>query len=143
MTNIQLLVVLQKMNNVFIKVLGKDLEERGMIASVFSILTYLNQVEKAKIQKLGEVAVITSGTITHVVNKLIKQNFIVKTQDMNDKRVYWIRITELGRTELLKVQDEHMKFLNELLSDFTEEEKLQFIEQIKYFCKTIEKKVRP
>jgi len=111
-----------------------------MSASAYPILVYLNQVGRSKIQKLGEVAVITSGSITHMVNKLIKQGYVIKVQDEDDKRIFWIEITEFGRSEFTKVHTEHVKYLDELLSDFTEEEKDIFIEQVKYFGKTIEKK---
>ncbi len=139
-TNIKLMVVFSKLGNTFMNSLYKNLEELGMNPSAYTMLAHLNEVGRAKTQKLGEVAVITSGTITHMVNKLVKQGFVIKVQDDTDKRIFWIEITTAGKDAFNRVHLEHMKYLDALLSDFSEAEKLAFIEQIKYFGKTIEKK---
>jgi DNA-binding MarR family transcriptional regulator len=140
-TNVKLMVVFGKMVRVFQESLGKNLEELGMPFSLYPILAHLNEVERAKTQKLGEVAVITSGTITHSVNKLIQLGYVEKVQDEKDKRVFWVQITEVGRHTFLDVHKKHMTYLDQLLKDFSEADKLALIEQIKYFGKGIETKL--
>lgn len=139
-TNVKLMVVLNKLNYAFLNSLSKDLEKQGIQASMYPMLAHLNEVKRAKTQKLGEVAVITSGTITHTVNKMVRLNYVKKVQDEEDKRVFWVEITDTGREAFARVHKEHMKFLNTLLEDFSEAEKLDFIEQIKYFGKGIQSK---
>lgn len=134
-TNVKLMVVFSKLNYVFMTKLGKNLEDLNMPSSIYLILAHLNIVKREKTQKLGEVAVITSGTITHVVNKLLKHGYVLKKQDKTDKRISWVEITDLGRSDFNKANKEHMKFLDSLLEDFDEEEKIEFIEKIKYFGK--------
>jgi DNA-binding MarR family transcriptional regulator len=138
--DVKIMVVFGKLHSVFMNTLDKNLESLNMPSSAYEMLVYLNEVGRTKTQTLGEIARITSGSITHMVNKLEKQGYIVKIQDEEDKRVFWIEITDFGRKEFLKVHTEHLKYLKELLSDFTKEEKEVFIEQVKYFGKTIEKK---
>lgn len=139
-TNIKLMVVFGKMTHAFQTSLGKNLEELGMPNSLYPMLAHLNDVGKTKTQKLGEIAVISSGTITHTVNKLIKLGYVKKVQDDEDKRIFWIQITDLGREEFLKVHVKHMEYLDSLLGDFSEEEKQTFIEVIKVFGKGIAEK---
>ena len=139
-TNIKLMVVMTKLNQAFMNNLGKNLESLGMQASMYTMLAHLNDVGRAKTQKLGTVALISSGTITHTVNKMIAKDLVIKVQDENDKRIFWIEITEYGRKCFMDVHKEHIIYLNDLLSGFTEGEKLSFIEQIKYFGKEIEKR---
>lgn len=88
-----------------------------------------------------EVALITSGTITHTVNKLVMEGYVRKVQDLEDKRIIWVEITEAGKDTYNKIDKEHMKYLNFLLEDFTEDEKVEFIEHMKYIGKNIEKKI--
>ncbi|MGB6178650.1 MarR family winged helix-turn-helix transcriptional regulator [Carnobacterium sp.] len=140
-TNVKLMVVFGKMAHSFQESLGKNLEELGMPYSVYPILAYLNEVKRAKTQKLGEVAAISSGTITHTVSKLLKLNYVEKIQDDCDKRVFWIQITEEGKRKFMDVHLEHMDYLDELLSDFDEADKLALIELIKTFGKGIAKTV--
>lgn len=139
-TNVKLMVVFGKMAHVFQESLGKNLEELGMPYSLYPMLAHLNEVERAKTQKLGEVAVITSGTITHSVNKLIKLAYVEKIQDEQDKRIFWIQITKEGRRKFLEVHSKHMEYLDGLLEAFSEEDKLALIELIKVFGKGIAKK---
>lgn len=139
-TNVKLMVVLTKLNHVFLSSLGKNIEDLGMNSSMYAMLAHLNQTGRAKTQKLGETALITSGTITHIVNKMCTLDYTKKVQDKDDKRIYWVEITDDGRRAFNKVNDEHMKYLNDVLSDFSDEEKLEFIENIKYFGKNIQDK---
>lgn len=139
-TNIKLMVVFSKLSLAFTQRLGKDLEDLGMPYSLYPILAHLSEVKRAKTQKLGQVAVISSGTITHAVNKLLKLGYVKKVQDEKDLRVFWVEITALGQTTFDEVHKEHMKYLDYLLEDFDETEKEAFVEQMKYFGKTIASK---
>lgn len=140
--NIKLMVTLNKMSYYLLDSLSKDLQKRGLCSSEYSILAHLNAVKKEKTQKLGQISYITSGTITHIVTKLIKSGYVTKEVDEFDKRIFWVKITQKGRNVFNKIHTEHIEYLSELLSDFSEEEKNQFITQLKYFGKTIENKIK-
>lgn len=142
-TNIKIMVVFSKMAHVFTESLGKNLEELGMPFSLYPILAHLNEVGRAKTQTLGLAAVITSGTITHSVGKLVKLGYVEKIQDEEDKRIFWVQITDKGRKNFQEVHLKHMMYLDQLLEDFEEEDKLALIEVIKTFGKGIEKKILP
>lgn len=137
-TNVKLMVVLGKLITSFQEPLNKDLEELGLGSSMYLMLAHLSQVDRAKTQKLGEVAFITSGTITHTVNKMIKLGYAIKMQDHDDKRVYWIQITPLGKETFNAVHLKHLKYLDRLLEGVSDDEKLAFIDQVKHIGKTIE-----
>lgn len=138
--NIKMMVVITKMNQSFLKKLNKNLDSLGITASAYTMLAHLNDVTKSKTQKLGEVSSITSGTITHIINKLIKASYVEKVQDENDKRIFWIKITDLGRAHFIEIHEKHMVYLDDMLSEFSEDEKESFIESVKYFGKTIDNK---
>lgn len=139
-TNIKLMVVFSKMAQAFAEKLGKDLQNLGMPFSEYPILAHLYEVGRAKTQKLGQVAVITSGTITHTVNKLVKQGYVEKVQDEEDRRVYWVQITQEGRAAFHKVHKAHIKYLNYLLEEFTEDEKQLMITSLKQLGTMVAKK---
>ncbi len=141
-TNVRLMVVLKKLTITLMNSLGKNLAELGLSGSSYPILAHLNAVGRVKTQELGDVALITSGTITHMVSKLVKEGYVRKDQDIEDKRIFWVEITEKGRITFNKINEEHMKYLNFLLDEFTEDEKVAFIEQMKYIGKNIENKIK-
>ncbi|MBT3319318.1 MAG: MarR family transcriptional regulator [Clostridia bacterium] len=136
-TNVKLMVVLSRLNYVFMSRLGKNLESLNMPTSHYLILAHLNDAGRDKVQKLCEAAVITSGTVTHAVSKLKRHGYVVKKQDEDDRRVFWVQITQKGREAYQRVDDKHMAYLKELLGGFSEKEKQDFIRQIKHFGKTI------
>ena len=138
--DIKMMVVFSKLSYQFMNKLGKDLETRGMPTSTYTILAHLDKVDKAKTQSLGEVAVITSGTITHVVNKLEKAGYVFKVKDEKDRRITWVKITKAGKEAFYKVHEKHINYLNNMLSVFSDEEKTTFTEQLKYFGKTLQKR---
>jgi MarR family transcriptional regulator, 2-MHQ and catechol-resistance regulon repressor len=137
-TNIRLMVVVQKLNMTFNSTMGKNISDLGLTTSEFIVLAHLNNKEKEKIQNLAKIAFVTSGTATYIVNKLINQGYVMKNQDDRDKRVFWISITDNGEKRYLAVFRKHMIYLNKVLGKFSEKEKLEFIEQVKYFGKHIE-----
>jgi MarR family 2-MHQ and catechol resistance regulon transcriptional repressor len=137
-TNAKLMVVLQKMNAVFMDRLSQNIIDLGLSVSEFLILSHLRGVKREKTQQLGKIARITSGTITYTVNKLAEHAFVVKTSDENDLRITWVEITSLGEQHFDTVFKKHDQYLDQILSVFTEQEKLDFIEQVKYFGKSIE-----
>lgn len=136
--NIKLMTVMSRFSITLLKLLSNDLEARGMLSSEYAMLSHLHIVKRTKTQKLGDVAVITSGTTTHIIKKMIQTGYVTKVQDEKDKRIFWIEITPEGCEAYLKVHTEHLKYLNELLSPFTDKEKEAFIEMVKHFGLTIE-----
>jgi len=137
-TNIKFMVVLQKLQLSFLKKLGQNINDLGMTNSEFLILAHLNENDKEKTQKLGEIAAITSGTITYTVNKLLKQGYVTKLPDENDHRITWVSLTETGRAHYQTLFQQHKIYLDQLLNQFSDQEKLAFIEQVKYFGKNID-----
>jgi len=138
--NERLIIVLGKLSFVYKDKLVKNLEELGLPASMFPILAHLNKVESCQINELSSVGFITSGTVTYIVGKLEKKGYVVKYKSETDKRSNFVKITDLGYEKYNQVYIEHMKYVDTLMEDFSNEEKEVFINLIKHFGKTIENK---
>ncbi len=136
-TNIKLMAALHNLYVALAKGKEGNLKELGLTGSEFAILSHLYRKGREKVQKLGEIAMITSGTTTYILGKLGKNNLIIKKRDIQDKRIFWIELTDNGREFYLRVFDKHMEYMDALFSEFTKSEKKDFIEKIKYFGKKI------
>ena len=81
-----------------------------------------------------------TGTLTPIIDKLVKQGYIIKIKDKKDDRKLLVELTDIGRElkeEALKVPSEiacktnlskeeyvkYMKMMDELLEKLTESEK--------------------
>jgi len=136
-TNIRLMVSLQKLNATLNEKLNKNIRQYDLNMTEFIILAHLNIKETEQIQKLGDIAYITSGTITYNVNKLIKKEYVIKKQDFKDKRVFLVSLTKQGEKVYKKVFEKYIMYLDNILDGFTKETKQMFINQIQYFNKQI------
>ena len=136
--NIRIMVAIQKLNMSLQKTAIADLQQYGLLDKEFAILSHLNAKGKCKTQELGDVAFITSGAITYFINKMIKKELVVKLQDKEDKRIFWIDLSNKGKEKFDYIMERHMPYIDNLFSDFNESEKNKFVELIKYFGKTIE-----
>lgn len=139
-TNVRLMVTLQKLYITLAKSTGQNLKELGLTGTEFLVLAHLNRNGKEKVQKLAETAMITSGTITYTIKKLERANMIAREQDLEDKRIFWVELTSKGQELYENIFNEHMDYMECLLGEFSESEKNEFIEMIKYFGKGISEK---
>lgn len=71
-----------------------------------SHLEYLDVIKNKGKPTLGEIAMelnFTKPSVTTMVNKLIRQRFVKKVQSEDDKRVFYVELTDLGK-ELVEIQ---------------------------------------
>lgn len=81
----------------------------------------------------------TSGAITKLTNNLVKEGYIVRTQQENDRRVILITITDQGLDVLEEAQKQGRNMRNEVYSVLNTEEVEQLLsiqkklfERVKY-----------
>jgi MarR family 2-MHQ and catechol resistance regulon transcriptional repressor len=75
------------------------------------------------------------------VNQLVEKGYVHKVPCLDDKRVTWVELTQAGKAAFKAVQAQHLTYLNWLFEDFSEDEKLAFIDQIKHFGLSITQKI--
>lgn len=69
-------------------------------------IDYLEAIRKKGKLTLGELAQdlnFSKPSVTTMVTKLIKQSFVEKVQSEDDKRVFYVELTDLGR-DLIEIQ---------------------------------------
>lgn len=70
---------------------------KGLAPSHGDILFALLNSEKLTMKQLAEKIDKDKSTVTALVNKLIKQGYVVKTKDVEDSRVVFVTLTEKGK----------------------------------------------
>lgn len=138
--NVKIILELRRLMGILINRLGEKLDDLDLPGSSYPILTYLNSAGRVKTQELGPAVSLTSGSITHMVNRLMKQGYVQKLQDQKDKRVFWLQLTEEGK----KIHDKiHEEILDPIFESFTNEEKKALIEELVYFRNKLCRKKNP
>ncbi|WP_027964877.1 MarR family winged helix-turn-helix transcriptional regulator [Halalkalibacillus halophilus] len=129
--SLKLFVVLTKASKTISDLVQHDMTNYGLNPTEFALLELLYHRGEQPLQKIGERILLTSGSITYVVNNLEKKGFLTRNPSDTDRRVTYAEITSKGRELLNKIFPEHWKAIERILSGLDEEEKIQAIELIK------------
>lgn len=102
--------------------LAKHLKELGVSSSDFLMLSVLEKTGPITMQILGEHLSITSGTITYVTDRAISKGLVMKIQDSEDKRKFFLKLTDFGHETLSRVSSEHLPYIRKVFSAFSDDE---------------------
>ena len=118
------------------------LKEYGLTYTGYIVLMAIEDDEKLNIKKLGERVFLDSGTLTPLLKKLEKKNYVIRTREEQDERNLQISLTERGRDIQNVLSDISQSVFNEF--NITQEETQNLVEDLqnfvtKNFDKTVEK----
>ncbi|UJF11571.1 MarR family transcriptional regulator [Staphylococcus epidermidis] len=118
------------------------LKEYGLTYTGYIVLMAIEDDEKLNIKKLGERVFLDSDTLTPLLKKLEKKNYVIRTREEQDERNLQISLTERGKDIQNVLSDISQSVFNEF--NITQEETQNLVEDLqnfvtKNFDKTVEK----
>lgn len=118
------------------------LKEYGLTYTGYIVLMAIEDDEKLNIKKLGERVFLDFGTLTPLLKKLEKKNYVIRTREEQDERNLQISLTERGKDIQNVLSDISQSVFNEF--NITQEETQNLVEDLqnfvtKNFDKTVEK----
>lgn len=117
-----------------------SLTERSTLASIYrSTLIYkTNGILSAELASLEKV---TTQSMSQIINKLLKNGFIIKTPSTEDKRKVFITITEKGRVLIEDKKNASQEWLAKSISEkITQKETEILVEAINVMTKLVDSK---
>ena len=109
----------------------RNIRSYGLNTSEFGVLELLYNKGSHPIQQIGDKILITSGTMTYVVDKLEKKGLLVRRPCDNDRRIIYAELTETGKDKMSEILPKHYKALAESVESLTSAEKEIMIEMLK------------
>ncbi len=107
------------MFNFILYIEEKNLKSKGVTLSMNDV-HILENIKKASDNSMSHIArrlMITQGTLTTNVAKLIKKGFVVKYKDEDDKRITRLTLTEKAN-EVLNIHEEfHANMIDKAIGD--------------------------
>ncbi len=116
------------------KLLDRDLQNirgYGLNATEFGVLEFLYNKGSHPLQQIGNHILITSGTITYVIDKLEKKGLIIRRSCEKDRRIIYAELTEAGRNKMGEILPIHYATFNETFEGLTPAEMEQTIDLLK------------
>ncbi len=109
----------------------RNIRSYGLNTSEFGVLELLYNKGSHPIQQIGDKILITSGTMTYVIDKLEKKGLIVRRTCDNDRRIIYAELTETGKNKMMEILPNHYQALAESVDSLTSAEKEIMIEMLK------------
>ena len=109
----------------------RNIRGYGLNASEFGVLELLYNKGPHPLQQIGGKILITSGTITYVIDKLVKKGLLTRRPCDMDRRIIYAELTEAGKHRMAEILPNHYKTLAESFSSLNSEEKEQAIGLLK------------
>lgn len=121
--NLKLVIALARTHEIIFKKIDVQIKKFGLNLSEFGVLEFILHKGEQPVQKIAEKILVSSGTITYNIDKLIQRGLVVRRKCEQDKRVYYIALTPEGRNLIETIFPKHEQFVDELFCRLDSEEK--------------------
>lgn len=120
--HLKLYVVLSRAYRAIVACDQQDVRRYGLNLTEFAVLELLYHKGPHPLQQIGRKILITTGTITYVIDKLEKKGLLFRQPCDNDQRKIYAVLTDEGYSLLQRIFPEHDKALADVLGGLTAEE---------------------
>lgn len=133
--NLKLTIALSMCHNLQVQKVEKNLKKYELSLSEFSVLDMLFHKGPQAVQKVAEQILVTSGTITYIINKLQEKGLVERRKCEKDKRVFYVSLTEKGSTLIQEIMQEHKLFIDSVFQNIDDETKEQTVKNLFHLYK--------
>ena len=121
--SLKLWVVLARAFRAMADRLRRDIERHGLTGSEFAVLEALYHKGDLPIGELGDRVLLTSGSMTYVIDKLARRGLLARRRCAQDQRVRYASITPAGRRLLASIFPSHAEEIRRATAGLSAEEK--------------------
>ena len=119
---------------------NKLILKHNLTLGQFAVMEALYSKGKLSTGEVMEKILSTSGNIPVIVKNLEKEGFITRKQDESDKRRFILDLTDKGKDLMDEIVPENLKFMDELISLWDDDEKEELIILMNKFRRKYEEK---
>ncbi|PSL51004.1 MarR family 2-MHQ and catechol resistance regulon transcriptional repressor [Salsuginibacillus halophilus] len=121
-SSLKLWIVLSRAHQSVLDEVKQDIKHHNMNLTEFAVMELLHHKGPQQIQHIGAKILISSGSITYVVDKLEKKGWLYRKPCDSDRRVIYTHITDEGARVIDEMFPEHEKRIEEIFSALSSEE---------------------
>lgn len=114
-------------NTMYTKKVFDNVADRKLSKGQPKILEYLYENDSAVQKDIAKSCFIEQATVTSILARMEKNELIIRKVDPDNRRFQFVYLTEKGKVEAKFVIESFAKLENNALKDFTDEEKMQFV----------------
>lgn len=122
------IAALVRTSGAFHQKIKEDAAIYGLHVTEFSVMELLYHQGRQPVQKVAQHVLITSGSTTYVLDKLVKKQMIKRTLCAEDRRVTYVELTEEGQQLMQEAFPEHLENMARFFEGVDEETLTEWIE---------------
>ena len=105
----------------------------GLSFPQYNVLRVLDASRKGrnKISEISRIMLVPGANMTGIAKRLQRDGFLVRNSDPSDERVTILQITPKGEKTLKNIKSEKDRTLDNLLSVFSQEDKMELLDKLK------------
>jgi len=115
-----------------------ELAKNNLSITEFSVLEVLYHMDKSTIQQIGSKILISSGSMTYIIDKLEQRSLLIRSACPDDRRVIHVALTNDGNKLMDNIMPKHRELVDYLLGSLNDDEANMLVALLKKINKRIE-----
>ncbi|MGG1400701.1 MarR family transcriptional regulator [Bacillus salipaludis] len=131
--NLPFLVLMQTSKAIHERI-KEEMTKNKLSITEFSVLEVLYQKGKQTIQQIGHCILISSGSMTYVIDKLEQKGLLKRNDCPNDRRVIHVTLTDKGNQFMEEIMPKHHELIEDMFHSLNSDEAetlVQLLEKVK------------
>ncbi|MBP2239757.1 MarR family 2-MHQ and catechol resistance regulon transcriptional repressor [Cytobacillus eiseniae] len=113
------------------EVIRKDVAKYGLNPTEFSVLELLYHKGNQPIQMIGKKVLISSSSITYVIDKLEQKQYVRREGCPEDRRVIYTVLTSKGKALMDEIFPKHVMKISEVFTNLDNNQMMQVVTLLK------------
>lgn len=123
--------VLARCTNSVMQHARQDIIQQGMKPSEFAVLELLYHKGPTPLSEVARRILLTTGSVTHVIDQMEKQGLVKRVSCEEDRRVLYATLTEAGRARIETSFPPHAERIRQAVSGLDAGEQTQLTQLLK------------
>jgi DNA-binding MarR family transcriptional regulator len=127
----------RRLNHALIQSLSETLKPFELGHSQWQVLSILHKDKNISIKKLREQLNVESGTLTGVIDALIRKGWVIREEDPQDRRMKQVKMTEEGKLKWSSLPNPRGAVEQKLVQNISMEDMEKTIKVLKHAYKNL------
>ncbi|MCM8766241.1 MAG: MarR family transcriptional regulator [Candidatus Omnitrophica bacterium] len=93
----------------------------------FIVLDFLYKEKRAIMSKIAEILSVSAPAATGIVNKLVRDGYLIREYDSKNRRIILIRLTNKGRDLIKKIIEQRRSLVKDIFGKLSEKERHDYL----------------
>jgi MarR family 2-MHQ and catechol resistance regulon transcriptional repressor len=109
----------------------EEMTNNKLSITEFSVLEVLYQKGKQTIQQIGNCILVSSGSMTYVIDKLEQRGLLRRNACLNDRRVIHVTLTDEANELMNEIMPKYHEFVNQMFDSLDSDEAETLVQLLK------------